>query len=39
MSISERIIEHFKGVAGIKILLPELKDWIVSNNYQIKKTS
>ena len=40
MPISARI-EHFKDVEGVRTLLPEftreVKDWIVSNDYQIKK--
>ena len=40
MPISARI-EHFKDVDGVRTLLPEftreVKDWIVSNDYQIKK--
>ena len=40
MLISARI-EHFKDVDGIRTILPEftreVKDWIVSNDYQIKK--
>ncbi len=40
MPISARI-EHFKDVDGVRTLLPELtrevKDWIVSNDYQIKQ--
>ncbi|WP_312208273.1 hypothetical protein [Empedobacter sp.] len=40
MPISARI-EHFKAVDGVRTLLPEftreVKDWIVSNDYQIKK--
>ena len=40
MPISERI-EHFKDVEGVRTLLPEftreVKDWIVSNDYEIKK--
>ena len=40
MPISARI-EHFKDVDGIRTILPEftreVKDWIVSNDYQIKK--
>ena len=40
MPISARI-EHFKDVEGVRTLLPEftreVKDWIVSNGYQIKK--
>ena len=35
------IIEHFKDVDGVRTLLPEftreVKDWIVSNDYQINK--
>ena len=38
--ISARI-EHFKDVEGVRTLLPEftreVKDWIVSNDYEIKK--
>ena len=38
--ISARI-EHFKDVDGVRTLLPEftreVKDWIVSNDYQIKQ--
>ena len=40
MPISARI-EHFKDVDGVRTLLPEftrdVKDWIVSNDYEIKK--
>ena len=40
MPISARI-EHFKDVEGVRTLLPEftreVKDWIVSNDYEIKK--
>ena len=40
MPISARI-EHFKDVDGVRTLLPEftreVKDWIVSNDYKIKK--
>ncbi len=40
MPVSARI-EHFKDVEGVRTLLPEftreVKDWIVSNDYQIKK--
>ena len=40
MPISARI-EHFKDVDGVRTLLPEftreVNDWIVSNDYQIKK--
>ncbi|MDM1042119.1 MULTISPECIES: hypothetical protein [Empedobacter] len=40
MPISARI-EHFKDVEGVRTLLPEftreVKDWIVSNDYQIKQ--
>ena len=40
MPISARI-EHFKDVDGVRTLLPEftveIKDWIVSNDYEIKK--
>lgn len=40
MPISARI-EHFKNVDGVRTILPEftreVKDWIVSNDYQIKK--
>ena len=40
MPISARI-EHFKDVDGVRTLLPEftreVKDWIVSNDYQIKQ--
>ena len=40
MPISVRI-EHFKDVEGVRTLLPEFtreaKDWIVSNDYEIKK--
>ena len=40
MPISARI-EHFKDVDGVRALLPEftreVKDWIVSNDYQIKQ--
>ena len=40
MLISARI-EYFKDVDGIRTILPEftreVKDWIVSNDYQIKK--
>lgn len=40
MSISARI-EHFKDVEGVRTLLPEftreVKDWIVSNDYEINK--
>ena len=40
MPISARI-EHFKDVDGVRTLLPEftreVKDWIVSNDYQINQ--
>ena len=40
MPISARI-EHFKDVEGVRTLLPEftreVKDWIVSNDYEINK--
>ena len=40
MPISARV-EHFKDVEGVRTLLPEftrdVKDWIVSNDYEIKK--
>ena len=40
MPISARI-EHFKDVEGVRTLLPEftrdVKDWVVSNDYEIKK--
>lgn len=40
MPISARI-EHFKNVDGVRTLLPEftreVKDWIVTNDYQIKQ--
>ena len=40
MPISARI-EHFKDVDGVRTLLPEftreVKDWIVSNDYEINK--
>lgn len=40
MPISARI-EHFKDVDGVRTLLPEftreIKDWIVSNDYEINK--
>ena len=40
MPISARI-EHFKNVDGVRTILPEftreIKDWIVSNDYEIKK--
>ena len=40
MPISARI-EHFKDVEGVRTLLPEftreVKDWIVSNDYEIKQ--
>ena len=40
MPISARI-EHFKDFEGVRTLLPEftrdVKDWIVSNDYEIKK--
>ena len=40
MPISARI-EHFKDVDGVRTILPEftreVKDWIVSNDYEIKK--
>ena len=40
MTVSARV-EHFKDVEGVRTLLPEftreVKDWIVSNNYEIKK--
>ena len=40
MPISARI-EHFKDVGGVRTLLPEftreIKDWIASNDYEIKK--
>ena len=40
MTVSARV-EHFKDVEGVRTLLPEftreIKDWIVSNDYKIKK--
>ena len=40
MPISARI-EHFKDVDGVRTLLPEftreVKEWVVSNDYEIKK--
>ena len=40
MPVSARI-EHFKDVEGVRTLLPEftreVKDWIVSNDYEITK--
>ena len=40
MPISARV-EHFKDVEGVRTLLPEftrdVKDWVVSNDYEIKK--
>ena len=40
MTVSARV-EHFKDVEGVRTLLPEftreVKDWIVSNDYEIKK--
>ena len=40
MTVSARV-EHFKNVEGVRTLLPEftreIKDWIVSNDYKIKK--
>ena len=40
MPISARI-EHFKDVEGVRTLLPEftreIKDWIISNDYEINK--